>query len=91
MNNIIEADLFSNCLTDIVNMCNRHQILYKELKTHIKQVFYVTPLKSIEVSYKLYTFFQIFNKKIPKNILSLLILNSTINKKSEICVQRYFK
>jgi hypothetical protein len=86
----IEASVFKSSMTEIVNMCSRHQSLYKDIKRLIKKEFSLTPCKSVELAYKLFAFFTIFNKKTPRKISSLLCLDSSVQVNSIESVEKYF-
>jgi hypothetical protein len=88
--NKIDSYIFQSSLPEVVETCRKFQDLYRKMKGFVRKDFSMSRCKSIELSYRLYAFFLIFNKKAPRDILSCLFLDSTLDVSSETSIQKYF-
>jgi PAS domain S-box-containing protein len=86
----IDSYIFQTSLSEIVDTCRKHQMLYRKMKGFIRKDFGKVRCKSVELSYKLYAFFLIFNKKSPTNILQMIVMDSTLDVTSATAIQQYF-
>lgn len=88
--NCLDSFVFQTSMPDLVETCRKHQIFYREIKGYIRRDFSINRCKSTELSYKLYSFFQIFNKKAPQGLLQMLSIDSTVDMSSLTQAQQYF-
>jgi hypothetical protein len=86
----IDSYIFQTQLSHLVNTCRNYQVLYRKMKTYIRKDFGQVRCKSVELGYKLFSFFTIFNKKVPTKLLSMICMDSTLDVTSHIAVQKYF-
>lgn len=88
--NRIDSHILESSLPEVVEACRKFQELYKKIKDYVRKDFSVSRCKSIELSYRIYAFFLIFNKKAPRDILSCIFLDSSLDVYSGKSIQKYF-
>jgi PAS domain S-box-containing protein len=86
----IDSYVFQTELSLLVENCRKYENLYKKMKAYIRKDFGHNRCKSVELGYRLYSFFIIFNKKVPSYIISMICNESTLDKSSSLAVQKYF-
>jgi hypothetical protein len=86
----IDSYIFQTEMSLLVENCRKYENLYKKMKIYIRKDFGQVRCKSVELGYRLYSFFIIFNKKVPSYIISMICDDSTLDKTSKTAVCKYF-
>jgi hypothetical protein len=86
----IDSYIFQTEMSLLVENCRKYKSLYKNMKSYIRKDFGQVRCKSVELGYRLYSFFIIFNKKVPSYIISMICDDSTLDKTSNTAVCKYF-
>jgi hypothetical protein len=86
----IDSYVFQTSMSHLVDTCRNHQMFYRKMKSYIRKDFSINRCKSTELSYKLFAFFQIFNKKAPAGLLNMVCIDSTVDMSSANQAQQFF-